>query len=71
MEQYLTEEKYTKIINELSTTIANFHVEAALLRVQYNEAIEYATNLQKELNELKSNTEKDQPLMKQEEIINE
>ena len=52
--QYLQPQTYVKMIQELTATIGNLHAEIALQKAQYGELIEFATGLQKELDELKS-----------------
>lgn len=50
-QQYLNPETYIGVIQDLSTTISNLHIELALAKTQYKEITEYVQELQKQLEE--------------------
>lgn len=51
-QQYLSPETYVGIIQDLSTTISNLHVELSLSKTQLREVSEYAQQLQQKINQL-------------------
>lgn len=51
-QQYLKPETYIGVIQDLSATISNLHVELALAKTQYKEVVEYAQELESKLNEI-------------------
>lgn len=57
-QQQLSPETYQSIIQELTTTIGNLHLELALARTHYKEVIEYAQNLQNRIDEMSQPVEK-------------
>lgn len=55
--QYINQETYSKMIQELGNTIGNLNLELALSRAQYQEVIIYAQNLENKLNSLEKPVE--------------
>lgn len=55
--QYINQETYSKMIQELGNTIGNLNLELALCRAQYQEVIVYAQNLENKLNSLEKPVE--------------
>lgn len=56
-QQYLQPQVYVKMIQELTATVGNLNTEIALQKAQYSELVEFATQLQKELEEAKGEVE--------------
>lgn len=56
-QQFLNSETYIGVIQELSSTISNLHIELALAKTQYKEVLEYAQKLQKQLSEITESAE--------------
>ena len=48
---------YTGIIQELNNTIANLNLELALTKTQYKETLQFAQELQIEINKIKETEE--------------
>lgn len=59
-QQYLNPETYVGVIQDLSATISNLHVELALAKTQYKEVLTYAQELQTKLNEIEAKEEGEQ-----------
>lgn len=55
--QYINQETYSKMIQELGNTIGNLNLELALCRAQYQEIVTYAQNLENKLNSLEKPVE--------------
>ena len=56
-QQQFSPETYTGIIQELNNTIANLNLELALTKTQYKEALQFAQELQIEINKIKKTEE--------------
>lgn len=51
-QQYLNPETYVGVIQELSNTISNLHIELALAKTQHKEALDYIQELQDRINRM-------------------
>ena len=56
-QQQFGPETYTGIIQELNNTIANLNLELALTKTQYKETLQFAQELQIEINKIKETEE--------------
>ena len=56
-QQQFSPETYTGIIQELNNTIANLNLELALTKTQYKETLQFAQELQMEINKIKETEE--------------
>lgn len=56
-QQQFGPETYTGIIQELNNTIANLNLELALTKTQYKETLQFAQELQMEINKIKETEE--------------
>ena len=56
-QQQFGPETYTGIIQELNNTIANLNLDLALTKTQYKETLQFAQELQIEINKIKETEE--------------
>ena len=56
-QQQFGPETYTGIIQELNNTIANLNLELALTKTQYKETLQFAQEVQMEINKIKETEE--------------
>ena len=56
-QQQFGPETYTGTIQELNNTIANLNLELALTKTQYKETLQFAQELQMEINKIKETEE--------------